>query len=228
MSTQATVNLTLNGSPVTGHEGMTILELAREKGVTIPTLCHSPELSPIGACRLCSVEVENSRTLVASCYTPIAPGMAIHTHSPKVIEARRTVVELLLASHPDNCLVCDKANRCELRRIAADLDVGLPRLKSRTPYYPVEDANPYIVRDLSKCIHCWRCVRACQEIKKANVFAIAYRGFQSKVVVDQDGPLDKDICASCEVCVSFCPVGALIKREERFLPKKAKPLVITA
>jgi len=117
--------ITINGSKLSGREGMTILEVARENGIDIPTLCYSPELIPIGACRICVVEVEGSRTLVGSCHTPITQEMVIYTHSPKVLEARKAMVELLLASHPDNCLVCDKANRCELRKIAADLEVGL-------------------------------------------------------------------------------------------------------
>ncbi len=194
---------------------MTILELARENNVDIPTLCHHPELNPIGACRICVVEVEGSRTLVASCHTPIAPNMVIYTHSPKVLEARKVIVELLLASHPDACLVCDKGNRCELRKIAADLEVGLPRFQIRKRYYPIEDVSPYIVRDLTKCILCQRCVRACREIKKAGILAIAYRGFDSKVVVDQDEALDKAVCQSCDVCISLCPVGALAKKERR-------------
>lgn len=222
------IPVTLNGTKVSAQPGMTILELARENGVDIPTLCYRPELTPIGACRICVVEVEGSRTLVASCHTPVAANMVIHTHSPKVLEARKVIVELLLASHPDVCLVCDKANTCELRKIAADLGVGLPRFRVRKRYHPLEDVSPYVVRDLDKCILCRRCLRACHEIKKADVFAIAYRGFDSKVVVDQDQPLNKSVCRDCDVCISLCPVGALTKREERFKEKKGPPLFIKA
>ena len=219
--------ITINGSKLSGREGMTILEVARENGIDIPTLCYSPELIPIGACRICVVEVEGSKTLVGSCHTPVTQEMVIYTHSPKVLEARKAIVELLLASHPDNCLVCDKANRCELRKIAADLEVGLPRFKSRKRYYPIEDVSPYIVRDLSKCILCRRCIRACDEIKKAGVFAMAYRGFDSKVVVDLDQPLDKDVCRDCDVCISLCPTGALSKPSKIGEEKRGKPLIIT-
>ncbi len=221
------ITVTINGSRVSSHDRMTILEVAQENGIDIPTLCHSPELTPIGACRICIVEVEDSRTLVASCHTPIAPDMVIHTHSPKVIEARKVIVELLLASHPDSCLVCDKANICELRQIAADLEVGLPRFRSRKRYYPIEDVSPYIVRDLSKCILCRRCIRACSEIAKQNVFGIAYRGFDSKLVVDLDEPLDKEVCRDCGVCIPFCPTGALSKPIQTRERKTGKPLVIT-
>jgi NADH dehydrogenase/NADH:ubiquinone oxidoreductase subunit G len=221
------IAVTLNGDKVSGRAGMTILELAQENGVDIPTLCYHKDLSLIGACRICVVEVERSRTLVASCHTPIQEGMVIQTHSAKVIEARKVIVELLLASHPDNCLVCDKANLCELRKIAADLGVGMSRFKGKKRFYPLEEVSPYIVRDLTKCCLCRRCVRACREIKKAEVFAIGYRGFGSKVVVDFDQPLNKDVCKDCDVCLSLCPVGALIKREERFLIKKGTPLIIT-
>ena len=150
------ITITINGSQVSGRQGMTILEVAQENGVDIPTLCYHQKLSPIGACRICVVEVEGSRTLVASCHTPIAPGMVIQTHSPQVLETRRVLAELMLASHPDACIVCDKANICELRKIATDLEIGLPRFRLRKHYYPIEDENPYIIRDMSKCILCRR------------------------------------------------------------------------
>ena len=205
------ITLTINGSQVSAREGMTILEVAKENGVDIPTLCYIPDLPPVGDCRICVVEVEGSRTLVGSCHTPIAEGMVVYTHSPKVLKTRKILVELMLASHPDSCLVCDKANICELRKIAADLDIGLPRFRARKHYYPVEDENPYIIRDLSKCISCWRCVAACKNIKGEKMFSIAYRGFDSKVVYGLDQPVDKDACRDCDVCISVCPTGALSK-----------------
>lgn len=220
------VSVTINGSQVSGSEGMSILEVAQENGIDIPTLCHRAELLPIGACRICVVEVEGSRTLVGSCHTPITQGMVIHTHSPKVLEARKVIVELLLASHPDSCLVCDQANLCELRKLAADLEIGIPRFRLRKRYYPIEDASPYIVRDLSKCVLCRRCIRACREIKKENVFSMAYRGFNSKVVVNFDEPVDTEVCRDCDVCVSFCPTGALSKVKKLGEEKTGKPLII--
>ncbi|MFC1942175.1 2Fe-2S iron-sulfur cluster-binding protein [Chloroflexota bacterium] len=204
--------LAINGVPVTGHEGMTILEVARENGIDIPTLCYLEDLSPVGACRLCIVEVEGSRTLVGSCHTPVTEGMVISTHSPKVLEARRVLVELMLASHPDSCVICNEANRCELRKIAADLDIGLPRFRTRKHYYPLEDENPHIIRDMSKCILCRRCVYACRNIKGEKMFSIGYRGFDSKVVYGLDQSVgSKGACLDCDICISLCPTGALSK-----------------
>jgi NADH dehydrogenase/NADH:ubiquinone oxidoreductase subunit G len=206
------VALTINGVALSGHPGQTILEVARENNIDIPTLCYLKDFPPIGACRLCIVEVEGSRTLVGSCHTPITEGMVIQTHSPRVIAARRILIELLLASHPDSCIICDKANTCELRKIAADLDVGMPRFRIRKHYYPVEDENPYIIRDMSKCIMCRRCVTACRAIEGRNLFSVAYRGFDSKVVYGLDQPLgSEESCRDCDVCISLCPTGALIK-----------------
>jgi len=222
------LQLTLNGTQVSGRPGQTILELAQENGVDIPTLCHHADLSPLGACRICVVEVEGSRTLVGSCHTPITEGMVIHTHSPKVLESRRLIIELLLASHSGNCYMCDKANMCELRKIAAELDVGLPRFQVKKHYYPLEDISPYIMRDLTKCIMCRRCVRACNEIAKQDVFAIAYRGFDSKIIVDFDQPIDKEACRDCGICIPYCPTGALSLPREKKAEKKGKPLVVTS
>ncbi len=222
------IRVTIDGKQLSGHPGMTILELARENGIDIPTLCYRPELSLLGACRICVVEVEGSRTLVGSCHTPISPGMVIQTHSPKVMETRKVIVELLLASHCGVCFMCDKANICELRQIAAELEVGLPRFEIRKRYYPIEDVSPYIERNLSKCVLCRRCVRACRQIAKRDLFAVAYRGFDAKVVVDSDRALDKEACRDCDICISFCPTGALSKPRKLSEEKKGKPLVITS
>ena len=224
----AIVTVTIDNSPVSGCAGMTILEVARQEGIDIPTLCYHQKLTPIGSCCLCVVEVEGSRTLVASCHTPVTDDMIIHTHSARVLEARRVIVELLLASHPDSCIVCDKASQCELRQIAADLDVGLPRFRTRKRYYPVEDISPYIIRDLSKCVLCRRCIRACKEMVGHDIFGMAYRGFNSKVVVDQDEPLDKEACRDCEACISLCPTGALSKPRKPGEGKEGKPLIISS
>ncbi len=222
----AEITLTLNGSQVSAREGMTILELAQENGIVIPTLCYIAELAPTGACRLCVVEVVGSRTLVASCHTPITQGMVINTHSPKVLETRHVILELLLANHCGSCFLCEKANVCELRRVTADLEVGLPRFQVKKRYYPIEDISPYIKRDMSKCILCRRCVMACNEIAKKNVFGIAYRGFNSKIVVDFDQPIDKEVCRDCGICIPFCPTGALSKPVKVTEEKTVKPLVI--
>ncbi len=222
----AEITLTLNGSQVSAGEGMTILELALENGIVIPTLCYIPELAPTGSCRLCVVEVEGSRTLVASCHTPITQGMVIHTHSPKVLETRHVILELLLGSHCGSCFLCERANVCELRRVTADLEVGLSRFRVKKRYYPIEDISPYIQRDMTKCILCRRCVMACNEIAKQKVFGIAYRGFNSKIVVDFDQPLDKEVCRDCGICIPFCPTGALIEPVKISEEKKGKPLVI--
>ena len=221
------ITITLNGSAVSTFEGKTILEVAQENGIDIPTLCYLPELPPIGSCRVCVVEVEGSRTLVGSCYTPVTPGMVINTHSPKVIEARQTILELLLASHCGSCFIgCDKANICKLRSVAAGLEAGIPQFRVRKRYYPIEDISPYIIRDLTKCILCRRCVQACREIAKQNIYAMGYRSFDSKVIVDCDQPIDKEVCRDCDVCISVCPTGSLTRPRPITEKKKGTPLVI--
>lgn len=226
-----TIDVTLNGKTVHARPGATILDTAAENGIVIPTLCFHRDLSPTGACRICLVEVARSRPLVASCHTPVTPNMVIETHSPKVLRARKTILELMMSSHPDFCLVCDKANICELRALSAELGVGMPRFRPRKRFYPVED-NPYVIRDLSKCILCYRCIKACREMKKADLYSMGYRGFNMKVVVDDDVALDKEVCKDCGLCVPHCPVGALAWRPERFRKpsdspmRGCKPLVI--
>jgi NADH dehydrogenase/NADH:ubiquinone oxidoreductase subunit G len=204
------VKIVLNGEEVSAGEGLTILQAAEQEGVEIPTLCHSPELTPAGVCRVCVVEVEGAKALVGSCHTPVTEGMVVHTHSSVVLAARRAIVELLLAGHTGSCVSDTNARNCGLHRLASDLEVGPPRFEMRRPrYFPAEDANPYVCRDLSKCIMCYKCTRACDEIAGKKVLGIAYRGIRSKISVGFDEPLVAETCRDCGVCVDYCPTGAL-------------------
>jgi len=209
------ITITLNGREVSGQPGMTVLDLARESGVAVPTLCHDPYLDPIGACRICIVEDERSGALMASCVTPIAPGMVINTESPRVQERRKTIIKLMLASHPDSCLVCDKGNRCQLRKVASDIGVGLVDFQ-RIPQQAtiIEEVNPFIERDLSKCILCAKCIRACQELVGEGAIDYLGRGFVSKPATLGDLPLEKSECTFCGTCVALCPTGAIMEKDK--------------
>jgi formate dehydrogenase alpha subunit len=221
------INIILNGSQISADEGMTVLEAAQENGIDIPTLCHHPLLTPSGACRICLVEDENSGRLLASCVTPVAPGMVLKTDSPKVIEGRKTFIELMLAGHPDSCIVCDKGNRCELRRLASEFGISQVRFRRVRSFYPIDDSNPFIERDLTKCILCGRCVKACQEIQGANAIDFAYRGFDLRPAAFQDRGLGDSTCVSCGLCVSLCPVGALSDRSTRNIGKETNKVKTT-
>lgn len=210
------VTITLDGREVSGHSGMTILELARESGIDIPTLCYDPHLTSIGACRICLVENEQTGALVASCVTPIAPGMIINTHSPRVIEHRKNIVKLLLASHPDSCLVCDKGNRCQLRQLASDMGIGLVEFQRIPQMAAIEEVNPFIERDLSKCILCAKCIRACQELVVEGAIDYFQRGFANKPATLNNLPLEDSECTFCGTCVALCPTGALTEKERPY------------
>lgn len=206
------VKLHIDNIEVEGDKGMTILEAAEKAGINIPTLCHHRDFFPTGACRICVVEVEGSARLVGSCHTPIAQGMAIYTRSPKVITARKATIELLLAGHTGPCVTDARTEQCDLHKIASDFEVGPPRFKVRKPrFYLTENISPYVHRDLSKCILCYRCIRACSDLAKKDVFAIGYRGSRSKIIVDSDVPLNKEVCRDCGICIDYCPTSALTK-----------------
>ena len=209
-----TVTITLNGREVSGSPGMTILDLARESGITIPTLCHDPNLPAYGACRICVVEDERNGALVASCVTPIAPGMIVNTQSQKVKERRATLLKLMLASHPDTCMVCDKGNCCELRNIASDLGIGFIDFQRIPQKAVIQEVNPFIQRDLSKCILCGKCIRADQELVVEGAIDYLHRGFTSKPATVNDQPLEKSECTFCGTCVAMCPTGALSEKDK--------------
>jgi NADH:ubiquinone oxidoreductase subunit E/ferredoxin len=219
------LKIQIDNKEVEGYEGMTILQAAEKAGIEIPTLCHHRDFVPPGACRICVVELEGSKQLVGSCHTPIANGMVLHTRSAKVLWARKAIIELLLAGHTGPCVMDSAASQCDLHRIASDLEVGPPRFSVKKPrFYPIEDISPYVIRDLSKCILCSKCISACRDIAGQSVFSTAYRSFHSKIVVDNDIPLDKEICKDCWVCVEYCPTSALSKSKRSGDKKRGKKM----
>jgi len=209
----ADVKLTIDGKDISVPAGTTLLEAARENGIFIPTLCYDERLSLWGGCRLCVVEIEGRRGLAASCITEAAEGMNVFTSSPAVIEARKTVLELLLANHPQDCLTCSKNASCRLQDYAYMYGVKEDTFKGEKHAYPVEKDNPFIVRDMNKCILCGKCIRACSEVQVNNVIDFAYRGFNTRVTPALDRSyLESGKCVFCGNCIQVCPVGALTEK----------------
>jgi len=221
------ITITLDGREVSGHRGMTVLELARESNIYIPTLCDDEHLTPIGACRICLVEDERTGKFLASCVTPISSGMVVNTQSPKVLKHRRTIIKLLLASHPDSCLVCDKGNWCQLRKIATDLGIGRIDFQHLPNWTAVEDVNTFIERDLSKCILCAKCIRACQELVVVGAIDYYLRGFATRPATFNDQPLESSECTFCGTCVAMCPTGALMEKVKTYRGAAGKSVSTT-
>ena len=206
------IKVVIDDKEITGYAGMTILEAAENAGIHIPTLCHEPDLSPTGVCRICVVEVQGSPRAVGACHTPIVEGMVISTRSPKVLALRKAALELMLTAHTGPCVTDSEVEQCELNSLASELEMGSPRFRVREPrFYPVEEENSYVRRDLSKCILCHRCVKACEETAKKSVYSIGYRGFNSKIIVDCDEPLNREVCRDCGICIDYCPTSALTR-----------------
>lgn len=207
-----TVTVTINGKKITTHQGASVLEVAEENGINIPRLCYHPMLESTGACRLCVVEVEKARTLQPACTTPVVDGMVIHTESPRVIDARKTVIDLLLANHPEDCLTCEKNGDCELQNYAYQYGIKHTSYKGERKNYPILDDNPFYQMDPEKCILCGRCVRMCDEVVAHHVWDYSFRGFVTKVTTAYDMPVEEGNCIFCGNCVQACPTGALLPK----------------
>jgi len=208
-----TIIITINGKNLQVEQGQTILDVARQNEINIPTLCYHKDLSPTGNCRMCVVEVVNSRFLQAACVTQVTDGMEIITNSEKVTNSRYLSLQLMLANHPQDCITCEASGECELQDLAYGYKVEVPDWGTKGSRYPVDsDPNPFIRVDLNRCILCRRCVQACAEIQVRNVWGVARRGIDEQIVAGADTGMLEARCESCGQCVAYCPTGALTNK----------------
>ena len=232
--------ITINGNEFSFEAGETILDVARRNNIDIPTLCHLKGAHPTGACRVCVVEVEGARSLIASCAAPAAANMVVRTESAPVITARRMVIQLLLSSGNHNCAVSGSAGKnwtefqikaqqaedtadlcpvwgdCKLQDLAFRYQVNGERFQPTETQYPMETVNPFIVRDFSRCIQCGRCVQACNEVQVNKAIHYGYRGADTKIIAAGDRTYRDSDCVFCGECVQACPVGALVEKNARY------------
>ncbi len=216
------INITVNDHIVKANPGEYILTVLKREGIRVPTLCNLPELFPSGACRLCVVEIEGIPGLVPSCAYPVAEGMKIKTHTPRAIRARKTIVELLCANHPDDCLYCVRNGNCDLQKLAEKLGVRERRYTGSKSSHKVDTSSPSIVRDPDKCILCGKCVRVCEEIQGVSAIDFVKRGSQTYVSPGFNDGLNVSTCINCGQCVAVCPTGAL--REQSSLKEVIEAL----
>ncbi len=211
------VKLTIDSKPVVVNKGTTLLEAAKSIGVNVPSLCYMKledmnfENKP-GGCRICVVEVEGRRNLAPACKTECGEGMVVNTHSMRVINARRTVMELILSDHPAECLTCAKSGKCDLQSMAQNLGIRSIPYQGEQSHYK-SDNSPAIIRDMDKCIMCRRCETACNEVQTVGVLSAINRGFNSVVAPAFEMDLDHSTCTYCGQCVAVCPTAALTEQD---------------
>ncbi len=206
------MEIVVDGKSVEAKKGETILTVLKREGVVIPTLCYKEGLSPTGACRLCVVEVEGARSLVPSCAYPVNEGMKILTSTPRVLNARKTIIELLLADHPHDCFYCGRNQTCELREYADQFGIKNQRFTSKKKREKIDISSPSIVRDPNKCILCGRCVRVCEEVQAVGAIDFVGRGSKTVVGTAFNEGLNISSCVNCGQCIVACPTGALAEK----------------
>ena len=211
-----TVTVTLNGQEFQARRGQTILDVAREAGIDIPTLCHDPRLAPYGACRMCLVEVDGARGPMAACGAAVTDGMKVQTHTEKIVKLRQFILELLLTNHPLDCPVCEAAGDCRLQDYAYEYLVDMVPWGWRPPSQGSIGDHPNVAHYGSRCILCGRCVRICREIMSIGVWGYLNRGYDTEVDTPYRMPMQDAGCVSCGQCVSTCPVGSIIGRRTAY------------
>lgn len=209
-----TVNIQINGMPLSVPKGSTILEAARLGGIEIPTLCYLKDINEIGACRICMVEVKGARSLVTACVYPVNEGMEIFTNTERVRHSRKTTLELILSTHDKSCLSCVRSGTCELQQLCKEFGVDDPNAYAgETIHYDFDDSAAHMVRDNNKCILCRRCVAAC-DAQGISVIGANARGFDTHISSAFDKDLANVSCISCGQCIVNCPTGAIVEKDD--------------
>lgn len=212
-SAEQVTTLTIDGREVSAHSDQTVLEVAAENGIEIPTLCFLEGLSQVGACRLCLVEIQGAPKLQPACVTRVREGMQVTTHSPRLDMYRKMILELLFTERNHVCSVCVANGNCELQAMAARLGMDHVHYPYLNPQLPVDLSHELFGLDQNRCILCTRCVRVCAEIEGAHTWDIHSGGVSSRVFADFNDPWgESETCTSCGKCVNVCPTGALFKK----------------
>ncbi len=209
------VTLTIDNQQVTVPEGTTILEASERLGIRIPTLCYDPRLAISGACRICSVEVDGQKNLITACSYPVSQGMNVRTNTSRIREARKTIVELLLANHPFECLVCERNNNCELQDLAIEYGIREAKWQGEKREIEMDLSSTSIVRNPDKCILCGKCVKVCKDVQTVYALDFTKRGFNTVVSTSFNNQLKDTICVGCGQCLLACPTAAISDKRTR-------------
>ena len=207
------INLTIDGRNIEVREGTTILQAAAKLNIDIPTLCYLKEINEIGDCRMCLVEVEGKRGFATSCIQKVEEGMVVHTKTPEVLEARKTMLDLILSNHHQDCDNCVRKENCELQDLIKQFDKEKTVYEGTKNIYEIDDKSPSIVRDPNKCILCRRCVSMCNKVQKIGAIGVTERGFNSCVSTAGHNSLNDVNCTFCGQCIEVCPTGALREKD---------------
>lgn len=207
------VKLVIDNKPVEVEEGTTILEAARQNGIDIPTLCFLKDINEVGDCRMCIVEVEGRKGFATSCIQTVEEGMVVKTHSPEILEARKTILDLILSNHHKDCLTCSRSGNCELQALSIKFNVQKVEYEGEMSKHKIDDKSPAIVRDFNKCILCRRCVATCKNVQEIGAIDCIERGFSSCISTTYDHSLNDVDCTFCGQCIESCPTGALREKE---------------
>ena len=211
------VRVTIDDQEAMVPIGSTVLDAANAAGVEIPTLCAHPAIEPIGACRICLVEIEKQRVLQPACTFPVSDGMVVHTDTQKVLDARRFVLQLLFSERNHFCMFCQMSGSCELQNLAYDAGIDHWRYDRAFPKLPVDASRQYFVMDHNRCILCRRCIRVCGDLVGNHTLGLKNRGTDTMIVADLDVPFGESSCVSCGNCLQVCPTGALMDRASAYM-----------